>query len=183
VRLRRKTIRCELGWALRAILAAFALAASVPEAAAQSLSADDLRILSRVLGFMQPPPVGEIAIAYAAGNPASRADAEAIARLIGDGLSGGLGRLRPRLTEIGGVAASGAKVVIAAAGANGAALGAAIRAAGALCVTNDLAPVQAGHCTVAIRREPRVEIIVNHAAAAAAGIEFATAFRMMIREI
>jgi len=180
---RRKAWCWSVGRLARCGLAAFALLASAPAACAQSFPADDLRVLTRVLGFVQPHVVGTVAIAYVAGNSASRADAEAIARLIGDGITVGSATLPPKVVEIGAVATAGAAVVIPAAGANGRELGDAARAAHALCVTTDTAAVLAGQCTVAIRREPRVEIIVNHAAAAAAGIEFATAFRMMIREI
>ena len=168
-----------VGWLLRVGLATLVLAVSAPRTAAQSFAADDLRILARVLSFVQPPLTGTISIAYVPGNSASRADAEAIAHLIGDGIHVGSVILRPQVTEVNSSAMAGAAVIIPAMGANGSA----IRAAHALCVTNDLAAVEAGACTVAIRRQPRVEIIVNHAAAAAAGIEFATAFRMMVREI
>jgi len=66
-------------------------------AAAASLSAGDLLVLGRVLAFVQPPPAGSIVIAYASGDAASRADAEAIAGLIGDGIRFGGGVLRPKL--------------------------------------------------------------------------------------
>jgi hypothetical protein len=152
---------------------------------AASLSAHDLQVLGRALAFAQPAPSGTqtLAIAYDSGNPASRGDAEALARLIGNGLRAGAAVLQPRLVDTASLAAGGFAVVLAAEGAAGEPVQAATRREKVLCVTADFAAVQAGSCVMAIRSEPRVEILVNHAAAAAAGIEFAAAFRMMIREI
>jgi hypothetical protein len=117
------------------------------------------------------------------GNAASRADAEAIAAQIGAGLQAGRAVLRPRVIDIDHLNMGGFQIVIAAAGANGPLLSAAARAARALCVTTEIEAVRAGLCAMAISSEPRVEIVVNHAVSAAAGIEFAPAFRMMIREM
>jgi hypothetical protein len=150
-----------------------------------SLSAQDLRVIGRALAFLRPQPTSDtvLGVAYATEDPASRADAEAIAALIGEGLKVGNAVLQPKLVDTGTLARGGFRVVIAAAGANGPQLSAATRTMRALCATADLAAVQAGYCTMAITSEPRVEIVVNHTAAAAAGVEFAVAFRMTIREI
>jgi hypothetical protein len=165
-------------------LALLAWAALGGPAAAASLSARDVQVMGRALAFLQPPPAsGELAVIYADGNAASKQDAEAIAAELGDGLHVGSAVLRPRLVASTAVAMEGFAVAIAATGANGPPLRAAIDAKRALCVTADLAAVEAGSCTMAIRSEPRVEIVVNHAAAVASGVEFVAAFRMMIREI
>ena len=115
--------------------------------------------MGRAVAFMAPSPAADsfVAIAYVTGNAASRQDAEAIASLIGGGVRAGKMLLRPKLIDTGSLAAGGFAVVIAA--------------------------VRAGLCAMAITSAPRVEIVVNHAVSAAAGIEFAAAFRMMIREI
>jgi hypothetical protein len=162
------------------------LLALPPQAArAASFTTKDLQVLGRAIAFMQPPPAADavIAIAYAPGNAASRQDAEAIAALIGGGLQAGHAVLRAKVVEIAALTPSGSPIVIAATGANGAQLAAISRTAKALCVTTDIEAVRAGVCAMAITTEPRVEIIVNHAVSAAAGIEFAAAFRMMIREM
>ena len=167
-------------------LAAAVLILTVSRAAwAASFAAKDLQVLGRAIAFMQPPPAPDagIAIAYLPGNADSKRDADAIAALIGSGLPAGHATLRPRVVDIAGVGAGGFSVVIAAAGANGPQLNAAAKAAKALCVTTETDAVRDGFCAMAITSEPRVEIIVNHAAAAAAGIDFAAAFRMMIREM
>jgi len=153
-------------------------------AAAASLSAKDVQVLGRALAFLQPPlGGGSIAVVFAHNDAASRRDAEEIVALLGDGLRSGGGMLRPMLRDSQSLDAGGFSVLVAAQGANGEAILAASRANHALCVTGDLAAVQAGVCTMAIRSEPRVEVVINHAAAAVAGIEFAAAFRLMVREI
>jgi len=155
------------------------------DACAASLSAKDLQVLGRALAFMQPAPTGPLtlAIAYVPNDDASRKDAEAIAALVGDGLRAGSALFRPRLVDTAALGAGGYAVVLAAAGADGERVMAASRAAHVLCVTADFAAVQAGRCVMAIRAEPRVDVLVNHTAAAAAGVEFVAAFRLMIREI
>ena len=141
--------------------------------------------MGRAVAFMVPPlPAGAtIAIVYVSGNASSRQDAEAIAAAMGEGLRAGAATLRPRVIDTNALAAGGFAVVIAAAGADGPQIGAAARAARALCVTRNVDVVRAGHCAMAITTEPRVEILINHAVAAAAGIDFAAAFRMMVQEI
>jgi hypothetical protein len=163
---------------------ACALASQPGRGAAASLSPRDLQVLSRTLNFLQAPaPGGEVAVVYAAGDAASRQDAEAIAANLGEGLHATGTVLRPHLVDATALGNGGFSVVITAAGANSPQVSAAVHALRALCVTAALEAVQAGLCTMAIRSEPRVEIVVNHAAASAAGVEFTAAFRMMIREI
>lgn len=156
-------------------------------AGAASFSAQDLRALTSAIRFMQPQPTSDaiIAIVYATGDAASRRDADAIAALIGDGLATGQAILRPRVVDIKSVNSGGSHIVviIAAAAAIGPTLYEVTRIARALCVTADVETVRAGFCAMAITAVPRVEIIVNHLVTAAAGIEFAASFRLMIREI
>jgi hypothetical protein len=167
-------------------LIAIGLLAGLPrEASAASLSGRDLQVLARALSFMLPAPTGRLtlAIAYVPDDAASRRDAEAIADLLGDGLHAGAALFRPKLMDTGSLGAGGYAAVLAAAGADGERVMAASRNAHVLCVTADFAAVQAGRCVMAIKAEPRVEVLVNHAAAADVGVAFVTAFRMMIREI
>jgi class 3 adenylate cyclase len=62
------------------------------------------------------------------------------------------------------------------------ALAAATAGKGILTVTSDPVAIAAGEAVMAVRSQPRVEIFVSRAAALAAGVEFSTAFRMMIQE-
>lgn len=152
--------------------------------AATSLSPQEVQTVGRALAFMQPPPTaGSVAVVFSAADQQSKRDAEAIAAEIGPGLAVGSARLPPRVVEASALQAGGFAVVLAAAGANSPALGSAVQAAHVLCVTAELKAVQDGDCTMAVSTGMRVQIVLNHAAAAAAGINFIAAFRMMIREI
>ncbi len=168
-----------------AVLAGIAgLRAGAADAAVATLSPQELQIIGRAVTFMQPPPAGgAIAVVYAAGDPASRHDADAIAGEIGAGLQVGNLLLQAKEVEVNALTQGGFAVAIAASGANGPSLSAAVRAAHILCVTADLAAVHDGSCAMGISTSPRVEIMLNHEAAAASGITFAAAFRMMIHEI
>lgn len=162
------------------------LAALLPHpAGAASLSAKGLKVLGSALSCLQPEPIGQlvIAVAYVADDEASRKDAEALAALMGDGVRAGRAVFQPKLIDTASLGAGGYAAIFAAAGADGERLMAASRSARVLCITGDFAAVQAGRCVMALRAEPRVEVLVNHAAAAAAGVELAPAFLMMIREI
>jgi hypothetical protein len=81
------------------------------------------------------------------------------------------------------LAASRFALIITALGAASREVIEAARAQHALCVTADLAAVQAGTCTMAIQSDRRVEIFVNREAASQAGLTFATAFRIMVHEL
>ncbi len=171
-------------WGFGAALACVACLLGGVPAAAASLSPQELQTLGGAIAFMQPPPGGgAIAVVYAAGDPASRQDAEAIAGEFGNGLKTNGALLPAKVVEAAALAGGGFALAIAASGANGPPLGAAVRAAHLLCVTAELAAVQAGFCTMAISTDLRVQIVVNHAAAATCGVGFAAAFRMMIHEI
>jgi hypothetical protein len=164
------------------LVIAVGLAVACPTAAA-SLTARDLQLLGQALAFLQPPPsTGSIAVVFAHDNAASRRDAEAIVALLGDGLRAGGKLLPPMLRDTASLTDGGFSVLIAAEGASGPAVVAASRANHTLCVTGDIQAVQAARCTMAIRSQPRVEAMISHAAAVAAGIEFIAAFRLMVRE-
>lgn len=175
---RRRQVAC-------ALLASLLASALGKRAAAASLSSHDLQVLARTLTFLRSPPHGPAvaAIAYREGDAASRDDATEIAAAMGTSLRLGEVVLQPRLMSTDSLAEGGYALLIAAAGADPAALAAAFRSQHVLCVSADLPAVESGSCVMAIRSEPRVEIVLNHAAAAAAQVEFATAFLMMIREI
>jgi hypothetical protein len=152
---------------------------------AASLSARALAVIGRIATFLIPPPTpgAPVLITYAPNDAASRADAEAIAALIGDGLKVGAMTLPTRLADASTLSPGHYSLVIAAQGANLPQASAAVRASHALCITADLQAVQGGLCTMVIRSEPRMDVIVNRSVAVASGIDFAVAFRMMIQEI
>lgn len=152
---------------------------------AASLSQKDVQITAKALGFLDPPPgSGVVAIVYAAGNAASKADAAAIAALFGDGVAGGSATFTAKMVDGAGLGdGSGFVAVVLAANADGAAAMAAAKAHHIPCITADNAAVQGGGCIIAIQSEPKVDITVSHAAASAAGVSFSSAFRMLIHEI
>lgn len=147
----------------------------------------DLQVMARALGFTDKPPTGEvtIGIVYAPGNPQSAKEADDLQKLMGDGLKAGAVVLKPKLVKIDEAAGAdvGAFLLTEGVGADGSKLAAASKAKQKPCVTTDIAQVQSGACVMGIKSEPKVEIIVNKAAAADNGVGFAASFRMMITEL
>ena len=158
---------------------------ATPAGRAASLPPSDIQILGKALAFLDPPLAGDavVAIVYQAGNLDSRHDAEALAAEIGGSLRVGGAALTPEVVASTALAGSRFALVITALGAASEAVIEAARARHALCVTADLAAVQAGTCTMAIESDRRVEIFINRAAASQAGLSFATAFRIMVHEL
>jgi len=152
---------------------------------AASLPPQELQILAKALQFLDPPLTGEavVAIVYAAGDPDSRRDAEALAAEIGSSLRVGGATLTPMVVDLAALASTRFSLVIMATGADSAMVSEAASAQHALCVTADLAAVRAGTCTMAIQSDRRVEIFINREAAIRAGLTFATAFRIMVHEL
>jgi hypothetical protein len=171
---------------LNRILAAIVLAGmAAPASRAASLPPSEIQILGKALAFLDPPLTGDlvVAIVYQDGNPDSHRDAEALAAEIGNSLRIGGAMLTPRVVASTALAGSQFALVITALGAASAAVIDAARTQHALCVTADLAAVQAGTCTMAIQADRRVDIFVNREAANRAGLTFATAFRIMVHEL
>ena len=169
-------------WPLARLLGAIVvsgLLAIGSSAVAASLSPKDMDVIARGLAFLQPPLSGSVvAIVYSPSDPASRRDAEDIAAMLSGGLKVGNTVLMPRVLASHAMGTGGFSLIIAASGASGPDIRDFSRANRILCVTADMAAVQAGLCTMAIKSVPRVEI-----AASASGKVFAAAFRMMIKEI
>lgn len=141
----------------------------------------DAQVLTRALSFFSPShgAAACVAVAFAPGDPGSRADAEATAALFA-GLPGApCARTFPADGLHG---AEWCAAIIAAQGASVDDVMAAARAQHIPCVTAGLPLVEAGRCTMWVHADPRVEIVVSHAAVVSAGISLAAAFRMMIRE-
>jgi hypothetical protein len=167
------------------VLAALVVLGGARAATAGSLTQKDVQILGRALGFLSPaaPADGVVAIAYAAGDPASKAAADEIAGYLGDGLTAGGQTLKPKVVDAAALGSGGGySAIIAAQGAAGDAVMAAAKGHKIVCATGDVDAVKAGKCIIAVQSAPKVEIDVNHDAATAAGIGFDAAFRMMIHE-
>ncbi len=166
--------------------AAVTCSAGIPaHSEAASLQPQDLDVLGKAVSYVDPPPAAgtAVAIVYAAGDAASRRDAEDLAAEIGAGLPTAAGRLRPVVMDGAALAESHPGLVITAQGVTSGSLGAALRTLHVLCVTGDVALVQSGDCTMAIRSAGRIEIFINPEAAKASELRFTTAFRMMVHEL
>ena len=172
---------------MRCLAAAVLVMASVvlPDIAhAGSLSAKDVQIVTKVLGFLDPPCLGGVvAVVFAQGSAISEADAVRVAALFGTGPNAG-SAIRAEAVSASALQPDEHYVaVVLAAGLAAESVSSYLRANRVLCVTGDLAQVEAGLCVLSVRSDPRVEIVLNRALAASYGIGFATAFRMLIHEI
>lgn len=168
------------------MLAALVAAAWGPIQDLSPPTLQDLRVAGHVIGFQESPIAGDVivAVVYNAADPRSHHEAVALASLMGAGLPVGSLVLRPRLIEQGRLAdAADYRAIFATIGVDEGLLGASVKRHQVPCLTRHLEQVEHGLCTVAICSEPSVSIVVNQANAATAGVRFATAFRMMVREI
>ena len=169
------------------LIAIGAMALAMPTAHAE-ITAKDVQVMARALGFTEKPPTGDVnvAIVYAPGNPESAKEADDLQKLMGAGLKAGNLTLKPVMVKIDDLASAGdvgAFLLTEGVGADGAKVAGATKAKQKPCLTVDMAQVQSGACVMGVKSEPKVEIVVNKAAAEAAGISFGAAFRMMITEL
>jgi hypothetical protein len=173
----------QVSFACLALLGECLLHPSVASAA--SLSAKDVQIVAKAMGFLDPPSAGgAIGVVYSAADARSRADADEIVALFGDGLGSKGGSIKAKPIDAAALGdLSGYVGIIVAAGVGGDGAINVSKARHILCITANLAMVQGGRCIMAVQSDPKVDITVNHAAAQAAGIAFASAFRMLIHEI
>jgi hypothetical protein len=174
-------------WWRRSVVVAAALAGLATPLFGSEPNTQDLRLIAQCMGFLLHPPTGtlEIGIVYPTGSAAGKAEAEQIEAAFGTGLQGGSLTLRPRLLTLEEAARqehAGVLLLTSAALPRAGALAAATAGKGILTVTSDPVAIAAGEAVMAVRSQPRVEIFVSRAAALAAGVEFSTAFRMMIQE-
>jgi len=147
----------------------------------------DLQIAGRALGFLEKPLSGDInaGIVYAPEDPQSAHEAEALKALLGGGLRIGNITLKPILIPVADVGHADVTILLLTGGVTGVAAKAvteATKAKRTACITTDLAQVRNGICAMGVSAQPRVEILLNRAAAASTGLSFSAVFRMMITE-
>jgi hypothetical protein len=161
--------------------------AVVAGAAFADVSQTDVEIGGRVLGFLTTPMSGDtkLSVIYAPVNAASTADEKALIGLLGTGLKAGNVTFQPAPVELDKIDAvtGGVIFLTAGLGADGAKVAAALKAKKLICITTDLAAVQAGYCAIHLKAVPKVQITVNKALAEQLGISFGAAFKLMITEI
>jgi hypothetical protein len=164
------------------LCALFAVFSAAP-ASAGSLSGEDVQIVARALGFLDPSPDGGVIAVVYAGTEA-KADADAIVAAFGSGQRSGAGVATARAVDSAALGdANGYIAIIVAAATPPERAMAAARLRHIPCITGNTDLIAAGHCVMSVKSEPNVTITVNLAAAQAAGLTFASAFRMLIHEI
>jgi hypothetical protein len=178
-----KTVRYVRPGAILLLVFCSALAAAPVRAAT---SENDVTIAARALGFLDKPLRGavRVGIVYAADNPQSTGSAGALRKIMESGLKVGGLSLIPVLVPIDGVGVADVNLLFLAegVGARASKVGDAGRTKHIACVTLDIDQVRNGNCTIGVKSEPRVEILVNREAAAGSGVVFAGAFKMLITE-
>lgn len=151
------------------------------------VTAGDLQIMGRALGFLDKPMSGEVTvgIVYASDNAQSAQEAEELQRMLAGGLRVGSVLLKPVPVALEHLPQARVDVLFLTGG-----LGVQAKSVGIAsstrqlpCITADLSQVRSGRCAVGVSAQPTVEILVNRAAALASGTAFSTLFRMMINEI
>ena len=175
----------------RAVGALLVLAlAWAPAARADSadVTATDIQVAARALGFMSRPPKGRltVGIVYSRQSPASEQAARRLRDLLAGGYRVGAVEFAPLLVEAGIARNVDVDLYFLSPHLRPVEtppLVAPAAAAPRLCVTTDIAQVEAGRCILGVRSRPRVEVLVNRSAAAANGITFSTVFRVMITEL
>jgi hypothetical protein len=151
------------------------------------VTATDLQVAARALGFMERPPTGtvRVGIVYSSIVRPSLNQAERLDALLGSGMKAGNLDLRPVMVEAKDAAKANVDLFFLTEHLQpGEVALAAVSAARKIpCITADIAQVQAGTCTIGVRSKPKIEVFVNREAAKASGTSFATAFRVMINEL
>jgi ABC-type uncharacterized transport system substrate-binding protein len=172
---------------MRLALALLACYLATITAVDAAMTQDDLLIAARALSFMQNPPTGQIrvGIVYAPGAPRSVEEADNIQQMLAGGLRVGNFTMLPVKVRIDDLAGANVQLFLLTeyVGGSGSRISAATKAKHIPCVTVDIAQVQNGACVMGVRSDPRIEILINRAAAASSGTSFATVFRMLITEI
>jgi hypothetical protein len=164
---------------------ALALALSAP-VIGHADPAKNLGVAGRALTFLENGPSGKavLGVVFDSSKPASVAEKNAIMAALGSGYAAGALTLTGKAVDASEVAGvSGVQALYVTGGVNYAAVGAAAKAKKLITIGSDPACVRSGACAMGVATDPKVDITVNRATAAAVGASFKAAFRMMINEI
>lgn len=156
------------------------------DAAVTELAPQDLQIIARTLGFLNPPLAGElrVGIVYDPSSTAASLEANKVRTLMSESPNAGSLKLQPVLVTFAEAAGANVDLFLLTAG-NGqlaAELPAILENRKLPCFCVELEAVRAGFCTVGIQALPRVEILVNSKLAHDSDLTFASVFRMMVKE-
>mgnify|MGYP003116887112 CR=1 FL=1 len=148
------------------------------------VSDKDMQLIGRALSFVEGGATGDVivAIVYSDDVPGSKDAADDVATVLGSGLKAGKVTLVGKVISVSDVSSvpSGQAIFVPEGMQSQYSK---ISSATAITVSTDKACVDAGACVVSVASAPKVEIYVNRSAAGARSINFASAFRMMIKEI
>ncbi|MDQ0464832.1 hypothetical protein QO010_002616 [Caulobacter ginsengisoli] len=148
--------------------------------------AKNLAVAGRALTFLENGPSGSavLGVVFDPSKPGSVAEKNAIMAALGGGYAAGSLKLTGKPIEVSAVGgASGVAALYVTSGVNYAAVGGAAKARKLITIGSDPACAASGACVMSVATDPKVDIVVNRATAAAVGVAFKAAFRMMIREI
>lgn len=166
------------------LLAAMAAVASTASA---DVTLTDVQVAARALSFMESPPSGNVRVGIVYDPDESRTgrQAGALQTMLAGGLRVGNLELEPTLVSLERAAEADVDVFLLTENVGAAAerVAEASTRRGIPCATTDIEQVRNGLCALGIRSTPKVEILVNRAAAERSGTTFATAFRLMIKEL
>jgi hypothetical protein len=170
------------------VLAAAGLLLVPRSACAQEITAKDIQVIGRTLGFMEDAGSGtvELGIVYARNEPESVRQAKAMQAMLGAGMMAGKVVLRPHLVatdELAKLEQIGALFVVPGGPSIAAAAALAAQRLHVPTLSTDVACAEAGQCVLGFRSDPTVEIVFSRGAAAGAGVRFTPAFRMLVKQV
>ena len=155
-------------------------------AAYAQTSSNTVQVAVRAAAFVSPPLSGSVtvAIVYEAGDPSSEKEARDIERAMSGGLHVGSMTLASRRVASSSLdQLAGARIAFVTKGTSYRQVAAATAARSILSIGFDPACTGAGYCVLTVSEEPRVQIIVSKAAAAAANLKFNSSFLMLVKEV
>ena len=164
---------------LKAVVAATLLATT----SLSHAQTKEIEVAARTFKFIEGVPSGSATLGIVTdGSGPSQAQADAIAGALAGGKAMGSVTLNPKVIGPDGV--GGVDIVFVTDGMAGqhAAIGSAAKGAKRLAFSTDMACVEAGHCTMGVKAEPTVKIVVSRGAADASGLTLNQALKMMIEE-
>lgn len=170
------------------LLAAGAAFAMLILPAQAQVTRTEMLVVGRTLGFVDNlthhSPV-HVGIVYDPNDAQSTQQANEIKAMLGNGLRIGTLIFQPvmqPLTELGKAHVE-ALFLTSDLGARAAAVKTITRTRKIPCITADIAQVRNGVCALGVRIKPKVEVLLNRAAADASNLDLAAVFRIMIVEI
>ena len=148
----------------------------------------DVLVAVRTLAFVVHPPAGAVplAVVFDPAAPQSLAELQTVIGVLDDGTRVGAMTVHPvpvAITDLDQLSNYRFVLLIAGVQSYRQAIFDRTRGQGIVTISADLDCVRAGLCVMGVAAQPRVQVLVNRTAAAAAAVEFLLAFRMMITEM